>query len=242
MQDAQPDENKSTEQPQVPTTPQASNQLPPANSHKGLIIAIVTVAVMLLLGIIAAVIVAMSSANNTAKKMSDSSKQSTGDDAKQRAANTRTASSVADFSAVCQVGAVSNAVEYKAPYRVIALAKDSVRNVWSNVALKYNAPYSVKFSEYASANAVVCLSEQKGAAVKAKTCEFSSKMIDFYATSYTAALYEAKSGKKVKDLGVVAAPAETCPTVTSYDKNDPKIIAQPDSDEVDALVAAAIAQ
>lgn len=231
------------EQPQAPTT---ANTLTPAKTNTGLIIGIIIGAVVLLVGIVIAIVVAFSIISKDSKSNKstggDSSKQtSKTDEDKLRVANTKTADSLSDFSAVCQTGAVSNAAAYGAPYRVVALAKSSDKNVWSTVSLKYDAPYSVKYSEYAAVNAVVCLTEQKGAAVKAKTCEFKSsgeaKMIDYYATMYDAALYEAKSGKKVKDLGTVSGPAESCPIFVTYNKNDPKIIAKPDSDAVDALVA-----
>ncbi len=231
--------------PEAPTT---TNQLTPTKTNTGLIIGIIIGAIVLLVGVVIAIVVAFSLLSNDSKKANnkttggDSSKQSTSsNEDKLRTANTKTADSLSDFSAVCQTGAVSNAAAYGAPYRVVALAKSSDKNVWSTVSLKYDAPYSVKYSEYAVVNAVVCLTEQKGAAVKAKTCEFKSsgeaKMIDYYATMYDAALYEAKSGKKVKDLGTVSGPAESCPIFVTYNKSDPKIIAKPDSDAVDALVA-----
>lgn len=231
-----------------PEAPATTNQLTLTKTNTGLIIGIIIGAIVLLVGVVIAIVVAFSLLSNDSKKANnkttggDSSKQATkSDEDKLRAANTKTADSLADFSAVCQTGAISNAAAYGAPYRVVALAKSSDKNVWSTVSLKYDAPYSVKYSEYAVVNAVVCLTEQKGAAVKAKTCEFKSsgeaKMIDYYATMYDAALYEAKSGKKVKDLGTVSGPAESCPIFVTYDKSDPKIIAKPDSDAVDALVA-----
>lgn len=231
-----------------PEVPATTNQLTPTKTNTGLIIGIIIGAIVLLVGVVIAIVVAFSLLSNDSKKANnkttggDSSKQSTSsNEDKLRTANTKTADSLSDFSAVCQTGAVSNAAAYGAPYRVVALAKSSDKNVWSTVSLKYDAPYSVKYSEYAVVNAVVCLTEQKGAAVKAKTCEFKSsgeaKMIDYYATMYDAALYEAKSGKKVKDLGTVSGPAESCPIFVTYDKSDPKIIAKPDSDAVDALVA-----
>ncbi len=231
-----------------PEAPATTNQLTPTKTNTGLIIGIIIGAIVLLVGVVIAIVVAFSLLSNDSKKANnkttggDSSKQSTSsNEDKLRTANTKTADSLSDFSAVCQTGAVSNAAAYGAPYRVVALAKSSDKNVWSTVSLKYDAPYSVKYSEYAVVNAVVCLTEQKGAAVKAKTCEFKSsgeaKMIDYYATMYDAALYEAKSGKKVKDLGTVSGPAESCPIFVTYNKSDPKIIAKPDSDAVDALVA-----
>ena len=231
-----------------PEAPATTNQLTPTKTNTGLIIGIIIGAIVLLVGVVIAIVVAFSLLSNDSKKANnkttggDSSKQSTSsNEDKLRTANTKTADSLSDFSAVCQTGAVSNAAAYGAPYRVVALAKSSDKNVWSTVSLKYDAPYSVKYSEYAVVNAVVCLTEQKGVAVKAKTCEFKSsgeaKMIDYYATMYDAALYEAKSGKKVKDLGTVAGPAESCPIFVTYNKSDPKIIAKPDSDAVDALVA-----
>ncbi len=245
----EPKESKATEapKPEQPGAPAPASNLTPAKTNTGLIIGIVIGAVVLLVGVVIAIVVAFSLISKDDKSSNkssngDSSKQaSKSDEDKLRAANTKTADSLSDFGAVCQTGAVANAAAYSAPYRVVALAKSSDKNTWSTVSLKYDAPYNVKYNEYTAVNAVVCLTEQKGAAVKAKTCEFKSsgeaKMIDYYATMYDAALYEAKSGKKVKDLGTVAGPAESCPIFVTYNKNDPKIIAKPDSDAVDALVA-----
>ena len=233
----------STPKPNQPTAPSANSALTPSKTNTGLIIGIVVGALVLLVGIIIAVAVLLAAANKgtTNTSGSESSQQSNSDEDKLRAANTRTANSLSDYSAVCQTGAISNAAAYTKPYRVLALSNTVDGTVWSTVSLEYDAPYSVKYSEYAAVNAVVCLKEQKGAAVKASTCEFTSggekKSIDYYATVYDATLYEAKSGKKVKDLGTVSAPADSCPSFVSYDKNDPKIIAKPDSAAVDALVA-----
>ena len=85
------------------------------------------------------------------------------------------------------------------------------------------------------------MSEKDGAQVKTKTCDFKSGddpiTVDYYATVYNVTVYEAKSGKKIKDLGTVSAPASTCPMFATYNKNDPKLVASPDTAAVDALIA-----
>lgn len=229
-----------------PEAPATTNQLTPTKTNTGLIIGIIIGAVVLLAGIVIAIVVAFSAISKDSSKNtgSSSSQQASSDEEKRRAANTRVADGLSDFSAVCQTGAVSNAATYGAPYRVVALYHNSadLESSWSTVALKYKSEYGVSYSEYAVVNAVACLTEQKGAAVKTMTCEFKSgdkvTAIDYYSTVYDVALYEAKSGKKVKDLGTVSGPANSCPYFTTYNKKDPKIVAQPDGDALDALIAA----
>ena len=250
-------------QPQAPMPPSAAPQPPQApqpgapnpygqpKKNTGLIIGIVLGIIVLLGGGVA---LALTLSNSDDKKNGDSSQErdddenksdesdEAADEDKLRAANAKTASSMTDLKAVCEIGSVTNAADLQKPYKVAAFSKeDTARDYWSQVSLKYDAPYYVKYDEYAKVNAVVCLTEDSDARVKAKTCDFKSGgenvSIDLYATKYEAVAYEAKSGKKIEELGTVSGPASRCPSFVSYDKSDPKIIAKPDSDALDALVA-----
>lgn len=183
--------------------------------------------------------------NDPSKKTSsnDTTSSQQNDDEKLREANAVTATSMAKLGTPCQVGSVTNAAAFAKPYKVAAFSKTSIDRSWSNVSLDSTADYSVKLSDYEQVNVVVCLEEKEDATVKSSVCDFKSgdkvTSIDYYATKYDATAYEAKSGKKIKELGEVSAPAPAsrCPIFTMYDKNDPKLIAKPDSDTLNALVA-----
>lgn len=247
--------------PQVPNgaapAPQAPNPYgQPNKKNTGLIVGIVIGAVLLIA--IVATVLALTLSGSDDKTSDNNKKDSTKDssktekkeeanDEKLRAANAKTASSLNQFNAVCDTGSISNAAEFAAPYKVAAFSKSEDSRSWSSISLAYNADYNTKYDDYASANVVVCVEEKPGAAVKANTCEMKmsgeTMKIDYYATTYKATAYEAKSGKKVKDLGEIGGPATTCPYFASVsDRNDPKLTARPDSDAVDAAIVKFIAE
>ena len=256
------DQQPAPQAPTPPTPPQAPNgaapQAPnpygqPNKKSTGLIVGIVA-GVVLLIAIVATVLALTlgsdKKSDSDASRSGDSSKQAEeedADDEKLRAANAKTASSLMQFNAVCDTGSVSNAAEFAAPYKVTAFSKSEDARSWSSVSLAYDADYNTKYDDYTSANVVVCVEEKSGAAVKANTCEMKlsgeTMQIDYYATTYEATAYEAKSGKKIKSLGEIGGPATTCPFFASVsDRDDPKLIARPDSDAVDAAIVKFIAQ
>jgi hypothetical protein len=249
------------QQPQAPTPPPAPQPPQPGavnpygqppKKKTGMIVGIIVGAVVLLAGVATLLIILLSNDNDSKDKKTDDSKSSSKQETKKeeksaknddklRAANAKTAKSMSDLSNVCKVGSVSNAAEFTKPYKVAAFSKaDGRSDYWSMVSLEYNAPYAVKYDEFTQVNTVACLSEKDDAQVKTKTCDFKSGdeaiSIDYYATTFELTVYEAKSGKKIKDLGEVGAPATTCPMFASYNNNDPKIVAKPDSAAVDALI------
>ncbi len=239
MPDTTPKQPK-PEQPQAPV----ANNLVPAKTNTGLIVGIIIGAAVLLVGLVIAIAVIFSSISKDGGKKSTNDNKTTDDeDAKRRAANAIAATSISNFGTVCQTASITNAAPYTKPYKVAAFYKDSSDRTYTNISLQYNAAYTVKSSNYTEANVVACATEKPGAAVKTATCDFGSgdnvKTIDYYATSYDVAVYEAKSGKKIKDLGTVSAPAtpSSCPIFTTYNKKDPKIIAKPDYDALNALIA-----
>lgn len=230
-----------------PGTPNPYNQPPKKNT--GLLVGIIIAAVLIIAGVATALIIMLSgdkddtkkdNSTDSSQKADDNKEDQAEDEAKRRAANAKTASSSLDLSAVCDDGSITNAADFKAPYKVAAFSKSSDRNSWSSIFLQYDAPYTAEYSKYETVNVVACITENADAAVKSKTCEFKSGgetvKIDYFATTYTIAVHEAKSGKKIKDLGTVSGPATTCPSFVSYNKNDPKIIAKPDTAAVDAAI------
>lgn len=250
--------------PQAPIPPQAPTGMPPQaptpysqppKKNTNLIIGIV-IGVVVLLAVVGTILaLTLSSKDNgdsdkkdekTTSKTDSSKKEDTeADDAKKRAANATTATSLTSFNVVCETGSISNAASFEKPYKVVAFSsydRGGDRQSWSQVYLKYGASYEVKYDSFAEANVVVCLKEDTSKRVKSQSCDFTSSgekvSVDYYATQFEAVAYEAKTGKKIKSLGTVNAPAAKCPTFATYVKSDPKIIASPDKDALDVLVAA----
>ncbi|HMS93137.1 MAG TPA: hypothetical protein PKD28_01995 [Candidatus Saccharibacteria bacterium] len=250
--------------PQAPTPPQvptgAAPQAPapygqPPKKNTGLIIGIVAGIVILIAGVATVLALTLGGSDeksdtdkkDSSKNSSKTEKKDEASDEKLRAANAKTATSLTQFNAVCDTGSISNAAEFTAPYKVAAFSKSEEARSWTSVSLAYNADYNTKYDDYTSANVVVCVEEKPGTAVKANTCEMTlsgeTKQIDYYATKYTATAYEAKSGKKVADLGEINGPATTCPYFASIsDRNNPKLYASPDSAAVDAAIVKFIAE
>lgn len=237
-----------SEQPTAAPTPQTppppAGMTPPPKKNPQQLIGIVVVAVLILAGLIALVASLSSGDKKTGNTATPSSQEQ--DNEKQRQANAVTATSMLKLSAVCQVGSVTNAAEFVKPYKVAAFAKANDKTIWANVSLDSKSEYAVSYSDYEKVNVIACAQEKDGAAVKTRTCDFKSSdktvSIDYYATKYDVAVYEAKSGKKIKNLGEVSAPATTCPIVATYDRDDPRITAAPDSDAINALVATFVAE
>ncbi len=232
-----------------PVTP-SPNPVQPQKKNIGQIIRII-IGVICLIAMGAYLVNSLFLGNDPAKKTGSNDTTTSSqkdDDDKLREANAVTATSMDKLGTPCQVGSVTNAAAFAKPYKVAAFSKTSLDRTWSNVSLDSRADYSVALSEYEQINVVVCLKEQEDATVKSSVCDFKSgekvTSIDYYATKYDATAYEAKTGKKIKDLGEVSAPAPAsrCPIFTMYDRNDPKLIAKPDSDTLNALVAKFVAE
>ncbi len=245
----QPTEPVAPMPPQAPLPPNTpNNSVPPSpGSNKGLIIGLV-VGVIVLLLVIAGIVLAVTlggkdTKNNTQDRKNNTNTTKT-DESKEdalRSANAKTAKYQSEMSAVCENGSITNAGDFAKPYKVIAFSKNSTNRNYTSATLPYGTDYAAKYSDpIESVNVVACLDEKPDTAVKSKTCDFKSgsKMttLDYYALKYTVTLREAKSGKLIKTLEDVNAPATTCPMFATYDKNDPKYYARPDSTALDAAI------
>lgn len=234
---------------QQPTVqqPQSNWQQPaePKKSKAGLIIAIVSVVLILLVGGVLGTLVLLRSmsSNSRTNSPSDSGGSSTKLDPK---ANAVTAKYLSDFEVVCDGGSVTNAAAATKPYKIVSFSSRTPQNDrWSSMSLGFDQPYYVDSKAVDSVSVVACLKMAEGSTTKSKTCEFESGgnkvNIDFYATQYDLTYYEAKTGKALAKGEPINGPATTCPFFTSYDKNDPKIYADPDENAVE-LVHAKFAQ
>lgn len=238
-----------SQKPPVPTpsaTPTPGTGAPqPPRRNVGLIVGIIVAVVLVIGGIVAAVVVAT---NSTKSSNETSSDERTDDDSKDdiKTVNAKTASSISQFSAVCENGSISNAADFAEPYRVVAFSQPSTKKTWASVSLKYNADYKVDAEAFTEGNTVACLEEKDDTAVKSQTCEFTTRgekvSVDYYAVEYNLTVYEAKTGKKIKDLGTINGPALKCPSFVTYSRDDPKIHANPDADAVDTAIANFVAE
>lgn len=156
--------------------------------------------------------------------------------------NAITSTSLTGMSEVCDGASILNAADLAKPYKVAAFYKSEDRTIWSSISLKFDAEYTAKYDSFEQTNVIACLSEDVSQREKVQTCDFTSGgeaiSVDYYATSYKFAAYEAKTGKKIEDFGSINAPASKCPTFASYNRSNPILVATPDTATVDAKIAA----
>ncbi|MGV0745756.1 hypothetical protein [Mycolicibacterium sp. XJ870] len=156
----------------------------------------------------------------------------------ERAANAKAAEWPDDFDIVCKNGSVSNAGDYAEPYTAVAFYPGMQPDAWYGVAGVNDSAY-----DFSKINVVACLSRKAGTEVESGQCESKSWdkpiSIDYYSVQYDIELREAKTGKKIKDLGTVNGPAVDCPSVTFFDWVPPKLFGEPDGAAVEAKLAEA---
>jgi hypothetical protein len=163
---------------------------------------------------------------------------------------TRKAASPTDFDVVCDGGSISNAAAYGKPYKIAAFAPDDepdpMRELthahWSDVMLDSRADYAANPAEFQSTNVVACLTRKPGTEVKSRTCDMKTDAgqhvdVDYYAVQYDIELREARTGKRIEQLGTVDGPTTTCPFYVWVNKRDRKTYAGPDSAAVNAKLA-----
>lgn len=162
-----------------------------------------------------------------------------------------TAATVSDLDAVCKGGSITNAGAFTAPYRIAAFVKhgDDIgqegfvfsSTSWDglNAGGVYEAGPSghgeqTSESDPGKVNAVACLTEIKQERSKKQTCSFQNSRADYYSTRYRVTLHEAKSGRKVRDLGEVSGSADTCPFMVTVRRGG--VVANPDAEPLKALL------
>lgn len=224
--------------PNAPVTP--PNAAPPEQkkSKTGLIVGLILGFVFLFVIIPIVLIIIFVLMRGDDKKTNTSS--NTGSNSTQRepqgdpTANAEVATSASDFKVLCEGGSISNAADNGAPYKIAAFAMNTAKPYpsWSTESLPYNSEYRADHDKPTSINAVACLDEVSGSAVKSKACEFTSSgekiSIDYFSVKYKLTLREAKTGKVIDESKTVNGPANTCPMFASYNKEDPKLHADPD--------------
>jgi hypothetical protein len=161
------------------------------------------------------------------------------------------ANSLSDFDVVCDRGSISNAATYGKPYKIAAFAPNEPPNMpnfatsadhWRELTLDSRADYRVSPDGFQSANVVACLSHKAGTEVKSRTCNFETDAgenvtVDYYSVQYDIELREARTGKRIEQLGTVDGPATSCPFLVWVATRDPKMYAEPDPAAVNAKLA-----
>jgi len=250
--------------PQPPTsTPQPNpGGQPPKKSNKALILAVVGgVLFLLLIGVGIAIASNMLSKNSTDTKRDDeSSKVDTTTDTEEETPNPEahsiTAKALVELRAACVGGSVENAGALTKPYTYVVYENNNSQSAekedwkWDMYAVgASDDSIPLDFSSAPSElNVVVCLDRDESTAVKSSTCELErsagmkstdSTVADFYSVKYKVKLYEARSGKKMKELAPINGPATECPPLAYYNtEGDPAVYGDPDIDELNARLKA----
>ncbi|OJZ65862.1 hypothetical protein BRW65_27460 [Mycobacterium paraffinicum] len=160
------------------------------------------------------------------------------------------ATSVMSFDVVCDRGSISNAAAYAKPYKILAFAPNEEPNPmnelsnthWNEVILDPRTDYAVNPNDFQSANAVACLTRKPGSEVKSRTCDLKMDSgervtVDYYSVQYDVELREARTGRRIEQLGTVDGRVTGCPFLVWVKKRDPKVYAAPDAAAVDAKLA-----
>lgn len=160
------------------------------------------------------------------------------------------ATSVTSFDVVCERGSISNAAVYGKPYKIVAFAPNDEPNPmnqlsnthWNEVTLDSRADYRVNPADFQSTNVVACLTRKPGSEVKSRTCDLKTDSgervtVDYYAVQYDVELREARTGKRIEQLGSVNGPVTSCPFMVWVNKREPKVYASPDAAALDAKLA-----
>jgi hypothetical protein len=160
------------------------------------------------------------------------------------------AASLTDFHAVCDGGSITNAAAPGKPYKIAAFAPydepDPMREMsnthWRELTLDMRADYRASPNDFQSTNVVACLTRKPGTEAKSRTCDFKTSdgdhvSVDYYGAQYDVELREARTGKRIEQLGTVNGSAVSCPMFVWVNKRERKAYAEPDVAAVDAKLA-----
>lgn len=151
-----------------------------------------------------------------------------------------TATSHRDFGAVCGGFTVKNAAAYtKKSETIIVTFSQSPRvdGSWSYEDVGYGKTYTLTDGDFTKISTVACLHEIRNTKVFSKLCSYDEDgqqvSVQYFSIHYKLSYYEAKTGKRIADAGVVEAPAGDCPSFVAYDQQSMTAYATPDSDVMD---------
>ncbi|MFI6255396.1 hypothetical protein ACIBCL_04680 [Micromonospora zamorensis] len=243
---------------QQPPMPQYGAPVPPAKkSNKGLIIGLVVGAVVLILalcggGIGLLVAYGDDDEPTTATSAEPTSGTTPGTTASPAPGqsdapsdnNSMTARFSSDLSNVCQGSRILNSAPYNGPAGAKAYTFSNSPDrptSWSSKYVSSTKPYSAKTTEYEAVSVVGCLKFVEGSEGEPTKCLYKDKTgkqvtVDYVSSRYVLTFYAAKTGEKVGDGGTVAAPANRCPSVISYNNVTMKAYASPDAGTIESAL------
>ncbi len=138
-----------------------------------------------------------------------------------------------DYKAACATGGlISNATAYAgvAPHPIVVFEKGSDDKFALSLVSFKDKTWSADATKVTSGQLVACIARKVASEKKLKSCPITDSVtkvtanVDFYSSSYTVDVYEAKTGKKVTSFEN-ASISTSCPTNAAYNKADPKIYA-----------------
>lgn len=226
---------------QPPTTADYPSQQESGGKKTIVWIVLIFVLVMALAGV--ALALSLKKQPTAAPSNTPTTKQASGATGQTTASTSKTAQSLNDFSVVCDGGRVSNATDYttgSSPHPIVLFEPGLTpgRFVESSVYFS-EANWEADYKSPSNTQLVGCMT-RKSVGDSTKTCTFENSdkqpvSLALYPVSYTLAVYEAKSGKKLTEKEVWG-PATSCPYVAAYSKSDPKLYGLPDEAQVKEVV------
>ena len=147
-----------------------------------------------------------------------------------------------DYKVACGTsGKVTNATAYAgtAIHPIVMFEKGSDGKYAQSVLDIKDKTGLADATKVTSGQLVGCISMKTGSEKKLKSCPITDTAtkvvtnVDYYSTTYTVDVYEAKTGTKVTTFENVSV-ATDCPTTAVYDKVDPKIYAKYDLTTLEA--------
>ena len=203
---------------------------PKRKNNKILIIGILIFIV--LIGACTAVALNKSSDKESAQTSTNTT-ESSGDETSNGASDTV---SSGELDVVCKGKGLSTAAAYTgaSPHRIKLYTPSLQPGAYISSSLYFkDQTWQSDYKNEAATQLVGCFSRSSNQ--KIKTCEFEGKSIDLYSVTYQLTIYEAKTGKKLATKTVKSTDT-ACPYFATYDKNDPKIYAEPDLAQTTAAV------
>jgi len=250
-----PEQPTPASSPEATPTPAPQGQ-PPKKLSKGALISIIGGILFVILFIVTIAVTAQTMSNNDTAKSDTRDGSSKTDSTDKEATDSNpefsgiTAKALIELRAACVGGSVENAGALTKPYRFVAYENNNSQSAeketwkWDMYAVgasDESIPLDFK-SEPSELNVVVCLDRDDSTAVKTMTCELQrgagmeasdSTVADYFEVMYKITLYEAQSGKKIKEVAPINGPATECPG-TFYNKESPNIYGNPDITELNA--------
>ena len=159
------------------------------------------------------------------------------------------ASSANDFKAVCSGFTITNAAKYvkKNTAKIVTFSQSPrTTDSWVYQDVGSGKSYSKTNGDHTKLNTVACLHEIRDTKVLARSCGYQeddrSVSVKYYSVRYKLSYYEAKTGKRIFDGGIIEAPASECPSFIAYDPLTLTAFATPDIDTLAIAHAGFIAR